>query len=74
MGVKDSIEATKDHISRAIQNAPSNIGKGSGPAEDVTYPDGHFDTVLMSTILSYVKDPQQAVKEAFRILKPAGAT
>jgi len=161
MSVNDSVEAAKDYITRAIHDAPANIGKGSGPvyhkvevlkksafeeeaedfdawfdknkvvfeseflaekhfledpqdavsigvgsglfasrlgikygvepakgmaelarkrgievksgtAEDVPYPDGRFDTVLMSTILSYVKDPQRAVDEAFRILKPGG--
>jgi len=161
MNVNDSIEAAKDYITRAIESAPSGIGKGSGPvyhkvgvlkrsafegeaedfdswfdknkvvfeseflaekhlleepenavsigvgsglfasrlgikygvepakgmaelarkrgievkagtAEDAPYPDGRFDTVLMSTILSYVKDPQRAVGEAFRILKPGG--
>jgi hydroxymethylpyrimidine/phosphomethylpyrimidine kinase len=161
MSVKDSIEAAKDYITRAIESAPGNIGKGNGPiyhkagvlkrsafeeeaedfdawfdknrvifesellaekhflanpesavsigvgsglfasrlgikygvepaegmaelarrrglevksgtAEDVPYPDGRFDTVLLSTILSYVKDPHKAVSEAFRILKPGG--
>lgn len=31
MTVHKAIETAKDYITRAIQNAPSNIGKGSGP-------------------------------------------
>jgi hydroxymethylpyrimidine kinase/phosphomethylpyrimidine kinase len=161
MTVENSIEAAKDYVTRAIESAPENLGKGNGPlyhrvgviepssfeeeaedfdvwfdknravfesellaekhflespenavsigvgsglfasrlgirygvepargmaelarkrgievkqgtAEDVPYPDGHFDTVLMSTILSYIKDPRRAAGEAFRILKPGG--
>ena len=44
----------------------------TGTAEEVPFPDGSFDTVLLGTVLSYVKDPQRAVEEAFRILRPGG--
>jgi hydroxymethylpyrimidine/phosphomethylpyrimidine kinase len=159
--IHNAIEAAKDYITRAIQNAPDNIGKGNGPlyhkiepmgpsafkeaaddfdawfdknkaifesellairhflknpenavsigvgsglfdsklgirygvepsegmaelarrkgieveigaAEDVPFPDERFDTVLLGTVLSYANDPQQAVNEAFRILKRGG--
>jgi hydroxymethylpyrimidine kinase/phosphomethylpyrimidine kinase len=43
-----------------------------GTAEDVPFEDKRFDTVLLSTILSYVNDPQKAVREAYRILKHNG--
>jgi hydroxymethylpyrimidine/phosphomethylpyrimidine kinase len=161
MSVHNAIEAAKDYVTRAIKNAPTDIGKGSGPlyhkieplkpsafeeaaedfdawfdknrvifesellaerhflenpenavsigvgsglfasklgikygvepaekmaelarkrgievkigtAENVPFPDERFDTVLLSTVLDYVKNPQQAVDEAFRILKPGG--
>jgi len=161
MDAHHAIEAAKDYITRAIQHAPDNIGKGSGPlyhniqplspsafeeeaedfdawfdlnrfifesellaekhflknpenavsigvgsglfasklgikygvepakgmaelarkrgievkigtAEDIPFPDERFDTVLLSTVLSYVKDDQKAVREAYRILKPGG--
>ncbi|MDD3642292.1 MAG: methyltransferase domain-containing protein [Candidatus Krumholzibacteria bacterium] len=42
-------------------------------AEDLPYADGRFDAVLLGTVLSYVKDRQRAVREAFRILKPGGS-
>jgi len=161
MNIHNAIEAAKDYITRAIENAPSNLGSGNGPlyhriqplqpsafekeaedfdawfdknriifdsellaekqflenpetavsigvgsglfasklgikygvepaegmaelarkrgievkigtAENVPFPDEMFDTVLLSTVLSYAKDPQQAVHEAFRVLKPGG--
>ena len=161
MNIYKAVEAAKDYISRAIENAPDDLGKGNGPlyhkieplhpsafeeeaedfdawfdknriifdsellaekqflknpgmavsigvgsglfasklgieygvepakgmaelarkrgievkigtAENVPFPDGMFDTVLLSTVLSYAKDPQLAVQEAFRILKPGG--
>jgi len=31
MSVRNAVETAKDYITRAIQNAPNNIGKGSGP-------------------------------------------
>lgn len=161
MSVHNSIETAKDYITRAIRNAPENIGKGNGPlyhrleplqksafkesaedfdawfnknktvfqseflaekqllsnpknavsigvgsglfasklgikygvepaegmanlarqrgidvkigtAEDVPYPNEKFDSVLLSTVLSYVNDAQKAIDEAYRILKPRG--
>ncbi|MEA2005248.1 MAG: bifunctional hydroxymethylpyrimidine kinase/phosphomethylpyrimidine kinase [Acidobacteriota bacterium] len=161
MNVHNAIEAAKDYITRAIQHAPSDIGKGSGPlyhkidplmpsafeeaaedfdawfdknriifetellaekyflknpgdavsigvgsglfasklgiqygvepaeemaklarkrgikvkigtAENIPFPNERFDTVLLSTVLSYVKNAQKAVDEAYRILKPGG--
>ncbi len=161
MDVHSAIETAKDYITRAIQNAPRDIGKGSGPlyhnitplspsafqeeaedfdawfdknrqifesellaekqfltnpensvsigvgsglfasklgikygvepakgmaelarkrgikvkigtAEDIPFPKEKFDSVLLSTVLSYVKDAQKAVNEAYRILRPGG--
>jgi hydroxymethylpyrimidine/phosphomethylpyrimidine kinase len=69
LGIKYGVEPAKGMAELARRRG---IEVKSGAAEDVPYPDGRFDTVLMSTILSYAKDPQQAVDEAFRILKPAG--
>jgi len=43
-----------------------------GTAEEVPLPDESFHGVLLGTVLSYVKDRQKAVREAFRILKRGG--
>jgi ubiquinone/menaquinone biosynthesis C-methylase UbiE len=43
-----------------------------GSAENVPYGDASFDCVLLSTILSYVKDRPKAMREAYRVLKRGG--
>jgi len=43
-----------------------------GPAENVPFEDESAECVLLSTILSYVKDRPKAMSEAFRVLKPGG--
>lgn len=43
-----------------------------GVAENLPYPDDSFDGVLFSTSLDHVKDPEKAVSEALRVLKPSG--
>jgi ubiquinone/menaquinone biosynthesis C-methylase UbiE len=43
-----------------------------GPAEAVPFGDATAGCVLMSTILSYVKDRPKAMSGAFRVLKPGG--
>jgi ubiquinone/menaquinone biosynthesis C-methylase UbiE len=37
---------------------------------EIPFPDNHFDLILCSHILAYVKDEQAALKEMFRVLKP----
>jgi SAM-dependent methyltransferase len=43
-----------------------------GTAEDVPLEDGAFNGVLLGTVLSYVRDREKAVREAYRILKRGG--
>ncbi|MGC9307925.1 MAG: bifunctional hydroxymethylpyrimidine kinase/phosphomethylpyrimidine kinase [Thermoplasmatota archaeon] len=69
LGIKYGVEPAEDMAKRARKRG---INVKQGTAEDIPYPDERFDTVLLSTVLSYVDDPQQAVDEAYRILKPGG--
>jgi len=41
-------------------------------AERLTYPDDHFDVVVMHLILAVMPDPAQGLAEAHRVLKPDG--
>jgi hydroxymethylpyrimidine/phosphomethylpyrimidine kinase len=69
LGIKYGVEPAKGMADLARKRG---IEVKIGTAEKVPFPNGMFDTVLLSTILSYAKDPQQAVYEAYRILKPGG--
>ncbi|MBN1273963.1 MAG: bifunctional hydroxymethylpyrimidine kinase/phosphomethylpyrimidine kinase [Candidatus Aminicenantes bacterium] len=69
LGIKYGVEPAEQMAELARKRG---IEVKIGYAEDVPYPDGKFDTVLLSTVLSYAKDPQKAVNEAYRILKPGG--
>lgn len=41
-------------------------------AEQLRYPDKHFDKILLFLILSVVDNPRQAFSEALRVLRPGG--
>lgn len=69
LGIKYGVEPA---TGMAELSKEKGINAMKGVAEYVPLPDEQFDTVLMSTILSYVDDPQKAVDEAYRILKSGG--
>lgn len=41
-------------------------------AEALSYPDDHFDAVIMHLIIAVMPHPQQGLAEAYRVLKPGG--
>ncbi|QNI01957.1 class I SAM-dependent methyltransferase [Halomonas sp. SH5A2] len=41
-------------------------------AEALTYPDEHFDVVVMHLLLAVMPNPQQGLAEAYRVLRPGG--
>lgn len=43
-----------------------------GWAEELPYPDGHFDRVYASEVLEHVTDPARVLAEMRRVLKPDG--
>jgi len=69
LGIKKGVEPSKDMAELARQRG---IEVKIGTAEDIPYDSEKFDTVLLSTVLSYCKDPLKALKESFRILKKGG--
>ncbi len=43
-----------------------------GDAHALQFEPGHFDAVIAHTVISHVTDPAAVLKEAYRVLKPAG--
>lgn len=68
-GVDISSEQVK--IARKV-NKGKNITFIHGDAEKPPFPNSTFDFVIIMDFLEHVPHPQQALDEAFRILKPGG--
>lgn len=69
LGIEYGIEPSKEMAKLAEKRG---IRVKIGTAENVPLEDERFDTVLLSTVLSYANDRQKAVQEAYRILKHNG--
>ncbi len=69
LGITYGVEPSKEMAKLAEKRG---IKVKIGTAERIPFENDRFDTVLLSTVLSYVDDPQKAIEEAFRILKPNG--
>ena len=48
------------------------IGLVAGRAEQLPFPDGHFDALTFTYLLRYVHDPQATLGELARVLRPGG--
>ncbi len=57
---------------RAKEKEITNITFQRMDAEALELPDAHFDTVICSLGLMYFPDPEQALGEMLRVLKPGG--
>lgn len=42
------------------------------PAEDIPFPDNHFDFVVCRSLLHHLDDPRVGLREMVRVLKPGG--
>ena len=69
LGIEYGVEPSEEMAKLAEKRG---IKVEIGTAEKVPFENEKFDTVLLGTVLSYVNDPQKAVKEAYRILKHNG--
>jgi ubiquinone/menaquinone biosynthesis C-methylase UbiE len=62
----------RDLAREAAALAPVPIDVVDGVAEELPFADRSFDAVVASLVLCSVLDPQQAVAEMWRVLRPGG--
>jgi demethylmenaquinone methyltransferase / 2-methoxy-6-polyprenyl-1,4-benzoquinol methylase len=56
----------------AAAGTGQRIGLVAGRAEQLPFPDGHFDALTFTYLLRYVQDPQATLTELARVLRPGG--
>jgi ubiquinone/menaquinone biosynthesis C-methylase UbiE len=54
------------------QQLGRNVDLRVGDAQNLAFPDGRFDTVVATLLLSTVPDPQRAMHEMYRVMKQGG--
>ena len=67
----DGLDASPDYIRRA-RRGRSNARFTLGHAENLPYPDAHFDAVVLLDVLEHVADERAVVAEIARVLRPGG--
>jgi len=65
------IDFSAPMVARARELNPA-VEFQEGDAEELSFPDASFDAVVMSFGILHLARPERAVREAMRVLKPAG--
>ena len=60
------------HRRVAAAGKSSRVGLTVGRAEQLPFPDRHFDALTFTYLLRYVQDPQATLTELARVLRPGG--
>lgn len=59
-------------LQEALQNLEMSFSLKKGDAQDLPFEDNSFDLVTCQTVLIHVPNPQKAIAEMKRVLKPGG--
>ena len=61
-----------NHTCRAAGPLAERMGATQGDARELPYPDASFDAAYLVTVLGEIPDPEAALRELRRVLKPGG--
>lgn len=62
-----------DHtMGRVAERGLANVSPTEGDARSLPYDDDSFDAAILITVLGEIPDPQAALREVARVLRPAG--
>ena len=69
---EEKIKCFKKLLSHLIPEI-KNVKPLLGDSSKIEYPDKHFDVIIANETLSHVRDMQESIQEAQRVLKPGGS-
>ena len=72
LGIDVSRRMVELALRRSQRLKATNCSFAPMGADELTLPDGSFDVVLCTLGLMYVPDPNQALREMRRVLRPGG--
>ena len=66
------VDPTGEMLAVAGQRLPLSTNLQQAPAETLPFPDDSFDLVISTSVFHYVGEPEKALLEMHRVLRPGG--